>query len=122
MSESEFSWGGRAFDGDITVAPTACCIFCWPSLPVRVLACWLWGISRDYRQTIDLHARQLDVGAMVAEDYLSQALEQTRLLLMDRASQWEQLPASARLGGQAQALLKAGLQGAECAQCFAGPR
>ena len=42
---------------------------------------------------------------------ISQALEQTRLLLMDRASQWEQLPASARLGGQAQALLKAGLQG-----------
>ena len=52
----------------------------------------IWNISRNYQQTLELHGRQLDVGAMVAEDYLSQTLEQTRLLLLDRSSQWLQLP------------------------------
>lgn len=71
-----------------------------------------WNIWRNYDQTLQAHARQLDVGALVAEDYLSQALEQTRLLLMDRASHWQQLSPAARTTGAAQSLLKAGLQGA----------
>ncbi len=33
-----------------------------------------WNIWRNYDQTLQAHARQLDVGALVAEDYLSQAL------------------------------------------------
>lgn len=111
MSESEFSWGGRAFDGDITGRANRMLYILLAIFACSGIGLLAWSISRDYRQTIDTHARQLDVGAMVVEDYLSQALEQTRLLLMDRASQWQQLPASARLGGQAQALLKAGLQG-----------
>ena len=44
-------------------------------------------------------AGQLDVSAMVAEDYLSQTLEQTRLLLLDRSSQWLQLPPERRAYG-----------------------
>ena len=70
----------------------------------------IWNISRNYQQTLELHGRQLDVGAMVAEDYLSQTLEQTRLLLLDRSSQWLQLPPERR-GAMAQTLLRAGLQG-----------
>ncbi len=69
------------------------------------------NVARSYQQTLELHSRQLDVGAMVTEDYLSQTLEQTRLLLLDRASQWKQLPEPARQGAPAQMLLQAGLQG-----------
>lgn len=54
------------------------------------------NVARSYQQTLELHSRQLDVGTMVTEDYLSQTLEQTRLLLLDRASQWKQLPELAR--------------------------
>lgn len=69
------------------------------------------NVARSYQQTLELHSRQLDVGTMVTEDYLSQTLEQTRLLLLDRASQWKQLPELARQGTPGQTLLQAGLQG-----------
>lgn len=112
MSQLDFSWTAPAS------APLDTGL--WRSnrmlyLLVSLFACvgaglLIWNISRNYQQTLELHGRQLDVGAMVAEDYLSQTLEQTRLLLLDRSSQWLQLPPERR-GAMAQTLLRAGLQG-----------
>lgn len=111
MSDLDFSWGGRLPDVDVAGRASHVLYLLLALFACAGIGLLLWNVSRDYQQTVSNHARQLDIGAMVAEDYLSQSLEQTRLLLIDRASQWRQLPPPARLGGSAQALLKAGLQG-----------
>ena len=73
MSESEFSQG-RAFDGDITGRANRMLYILLAIFACSGIGLLAWGISRDYRQTIDTHARQLDVRAMVAEElYLTGA-------------------------------------------------